>query len=212
MCALRDPPVGGTRGDAQPPASSRKRFSQMRPSGRPGERGSAKLKFLIVEGAKLKFLIVEVEGDPAPEPRPRFVLKTGLVYVPENAHRWKHAIRVAVRVALVAEGLRVVPEPGVAFAMGFLFRFQRPQSHYRTGRFSHLVSGRAPRFHTQKPDLDNLIKAATDALGEFDGKASIVWADDSQVDRYIGTPRKRWCEEGEVPGLTLVLSRVDCPE
>ena len=93
------------------------------------------------------------------------------------------------------------------FAVGFLFRFGRPKSHYRTGRYAHLLKASAPRCHLGKPDLDNLIKAAKDALGDWDGRPALVWADDSQITTYIGKPHKRYCNEGEVAGLTLVI----CP-
>ena len=159
-------------------------------------------------GVGLTLLIVDVEGKPEPEPRPRMDRRSGRAYVPRSAHDWKHAIRVATRMALTSDGVGAVPEPRVAFAVGFVFRFARPKSHYRTGRFSSLLRDAAPQLHTCKPDLDNLIKAAVDALGDFDGGAALVWADDSQVDRYVGTPTKRWADPGERAGLTLVIERV----
>lgn len=155
----------------------------------------------------IRLLLMEVEGIPQPEPRPRFDPRSKRTYVPTNAHEWKREIRKQVRAELLRAGVtQVVPTVGRAFAVGLLFRFQRPRSHYRAGRFAHLLKASAPVDHTSKPDLDNLIKAAIDALGDWDRKPALIWADDSQVTRYFGTPMKRYCLEGETAGLTLVIA------
>jgi len=152
------------------------------------------------------FLLVEVVGEPRAEPRPRFNSRTGSVYVPTSAHEWKRLIRLEV----IKELIRMGGDGGVAgvqgrpWAAGFLFRLERPKSHYRQGRFAGLLRDAAPRCHLGKPDLDNLIKAAKDAVGAWDGRPALLWTDDSQVDRYVGTPRKRYCGPGEMPGLTMV--------
>jgi len=151
-------------------------------------------------------LIIEVEGTPQPEPRARFDPRSLRTYVPSSAHDWKREIRKRVRVEMLRAGLvSVIPIRARAFAVGFMFRFARPKSHYRTGRFAGLLKEAAPRCHLGKPDLDNLVKAAVDALGHWDGRPALVWADDSQITRYVGTPTKRYCEPGEVAGLTLVV-------
>ena len=52
-----------------------------------------------------------------------------------------------------------------AYRVRVVFRFQRPASHYRSGRFSHLLKDDAPgRWHTQKPDLDKCERALLDSL------------------------------------------------
>jgi Holliday junction resolvase RusA-like endonuclease len=57
-----------------------------------------------------------------------------------------------------------------------VFTFERPRSHYRTGRNSHILKDTAPRFPTKKNDIDKLLRALFDALTEAG-----VWADDSLV-------------------------------
>lgn len=45
-----------------------------------------------------------------------------------------------------------------------LFRFPRPKSHYRTGRYSGQVKDSAPYYRPSPPDLDKLERALGDAL------------------------------------------------
>jgi Holliday junction resolvase RusA-like endonuclease len=63
------------------------------------------------------------------------------------------------------------------------FTFDRPKSHFRTGKYASLRRQTAPASHTTKPDLDKLVRAACDAL------TGIVWQDDSQVHRISASKR-----------------------
>lgn len=56
-----------------------------------------------------------------------------------------------------------------------VYHFQRPKSHYGTGKNANQVKASAPLEHTQKPDLSKLVRALEDAL------TGIVFKDDSQV-------------------------------
>ncbi|CAI9417234.1 RusA family crossover junction endodeoxyribonuclease [Nocardioides sp. T2.26MG-1] len=56
------------------------------------------------------------------------------------------------------------------------FTFDRPPSHYRTGRNAHLLKADAPRFPTHKNDVDKLQRACFDAITDAQ-----VWADDGLV-------------------------------
>ncbi len=51
------------------------------------------------------------------------------------------------------------------------FSFQRPKSHYRSGK----LKATSPKNHTTKPDIDNLVKFVMDALNRN------FWSDDSQI-------------------------------
>ena len=55
------------------------------------------------------------------------------------------------------------------------FYFQRPKSHYGTGRNAHVLKKGVPSMHAQKKDLDNLIKFVLDALN------TRAYLDDGQV-------------------------------
>ena len=72
--------------------------------------------------------------------------------------------------------------------------FRRPKAHYRkTG-----LRGDAPKFHTSKPDTDNLAKAVLDALTVIGS-----WGDDAQVaNLYV---EKRYGERAGVSAEVTVL-------
>ena len=47
-----------------------------------------------------------------------------------------------------------------------IFYMPRPKSHYRTGKYAHLLKDKFKdvRYHSSKPDLDNLVKMIADIL------------------------------------------------
>ena len=51
----------------------------------------------------------------------------------------------------------------------------RPKSHYRTGKYSHILKANARAFHSVKPDIDNLIKFYSDLLNKR------FYVDDCQI-------------------------------
>jgi len=53
--------------------------------------------------------------------------------------------------------------------------FGRPKSHFGTGKNSHVIKAAAPTWHTGKPDIDNIVKFAMDAMNK------IFWKDDSII-------------------------------
>ena len=57
------------------------------------------------------------------------------------------------------------------------FNMRRPNSHYRSGKYSHILKDDAPEYHVTKPDSDNLIKFVCDALN------GVFYKDDSQITR-----------------------------
>ena len=55
------------------------------------------------------------------------------------------------------------------------FYEKRPKSHYRTGKFSHLMKANSPKHNMSRRDLDNFIKFVLDALNK------VLYLDDSQI-------------------------------
>ena len=45
-----------------------------------------------------------------------------------------------------------------------IFVMPRPQNHFRTGKYKHLLKDNMPERHSIKPDLDNLVKMICDIL------------------------------------------------
>jgi Holliday junction resolvase RusA-like endonuclease len=79
------------------------------------------------------------------------------------------------------------------------FVLARPKSHYRTGKNAALLRDDAPYWHTNKPDLDKLIRCVKDAL------TGVVWQDDSQV-AQISRTSKRY---GDHPGVIIEVLPLD---
>ena len=85
-----------------------------------------------------------------------------------------------------------------AMAISAVFRFNRPKSHFGTGRNSEILKDKAPEFHVVKCDLDKCIRAVGDSLTE-----SGLCNDDGQVVSW--TAAKRYVIGDEPPGVTLTI-------
>jgi crossover junction endodeoxyribonuclease RusA len=86
-----------------------------------------------------------------------------------NLKGWEQAIRGASRASKNVEKIVGPVEIHLAFHM------PRLKSHYRTGKYSHLLKDSAPFWHTTKPDIDKLERAV------FDGLTNICYGDDATV-------------------------------
>jgi len=52
---------------------------------------------------------------------------------------------------------------------------QRPKSHYRSGKYNHILKEKSPKYNTSKRDIDNMCKFVLDALNKK------LYIDDSQI-------------------------------
>jgi Holliday junction resolvase RusA-like endonuclease len=66
------------------------------------------------------------------------------------------------------------------------FYLPRPKSAYRVAKKGVSVRSGLSLYHTQKPDLDNLVKLVLDSCN------GVVFGDDSQIVELL--VRKAWCE------------------
>lgn len=82
------------------------------------------------------------------------------------------------------------------------WRFSRPKSHFGTGKNAKVLKSSAPRYHSKKPDRDNLDKAVLDAMTQAG-----VWRDDARAAR--GLLEKRYCNDGELPGVTIQMRELE---
>jgi hypothetical protein len=74
--------------------------------------------------------------------------------------------------------------------------FQRPLSHYGSGRNSDKLKPSAPMDYLQKPDGTNISKAVEDVMN------GIFWKDDTQVTAICF---RSWAEPGYQEGLYITL-------
>lgn len=80
----------------------------------------------------------------------------------------------------------------------YTYFFPRPKNHYRTGAFANEMKDVAPKWHTSKPDVDNLNKFINDAL------AGTFWKDDSII--CSETSYKYY---GDSPHILIQITRLN---
>ena len=136
---------------------------------------------------------VWVPGDPKGQPRPRAFSRGGHArcYDPGTAEGWKSQIAEAMRPHIPTLPLFGPIQVTIAFYM------RRPKSHY--GKRG--LKPTAPTWHAQKPDCDNALKAALDALTLLR-----VWNDDAQVAQALVS--RRW-ENGNGPGASISILQLE---
>ena len=115
-----------------------------------------------------------LEGKPKAKQRPRWSGK--FMYSPKS--EWEKSI---------ADQLSLINyQFNEAVRVDMTFYMPRPKNHYRTGKFSHILKASSPKkWHTSKPDRDNLDKAVLDCMTK-----SGIFSDDSIV--CDGTIKKMW--------------------
>ena len=81
-----------------------------------------------------------------------------------------------------------------------IFHMPRPKSHYRTGKYKHLLKTDAPFFHSSTPDLDNIVKLVADALN------GVFYKDDSQIAQLKA--EKIYCTPSEKPKTEIHIEQL----
>ena len=99
-----------------------------------------------------------------------------------------------ITIAMQSRPERPLDEP---LEVNFVFCFQRPKSHYGSGKNSDKLKPTAPAYHTGKPDADNLVKFVCDSLN------GLFWRDDSIICR--ATAIKMY---GEQPRTEITIKGV----
>ena len=136
-----------------------------------------------------------VYGNPKGQPRARAFFRKGhgvRMYDAGTAEGWKGLIAMAAR-----DHIPATPLEG-PLAVSITFCFERPKSHYRTGKHAGELRPDAPYWHPCKPDRDNADKAVLDCLTTIG-----MWKDDCQV--CSGTIRKLW---GEPAGMLVKIEEL----
>ena len=122
-----------------------------------------------------------IPGNPRPQQRHR-VAKNGRMYDPSSKDKKQTWLQIAKF------------RPKLPFAgdisIKLIFYMERPKSHFRTGKYKHLLKANTPEWHSFKPDIDNLCKYVLDTIS---GKHGMI-CDDSQIcvlytEKKYGIPR-----------------------
>lgn len=117
-----------------------------------------------------------VSGIPKAQPRVKAFRRGNHagVYTPDSADAWKQAVRQEAT-ANAPESLMTGP-----IRLQLDFFLPRPKAHLKR---DGSVKANQPIWHCKKPDLDNLIKAVTDAITD----TQRIWLDDSQICQISAT-------------------------
>lgn len=152
-------------------------------------------------------LTIEVKGRPAAQGSKIVFRGGGMKESSRYLDPWRNDVRAAADQALLnilyedCDTTRYVMDEAVR--INIVFRFARPQNHYRTGRHAHLLKDGAPHWPTSRGigDIDKLERSTLDAL-----TASGVWVDDSQVVQMRST--KTWADGLCDPGATIIITEL----
>jgi len=125
---------------------------------------------------------ITIPGKPIAKKRPRFARRGKFVMTYNDQETEEGRFLLEVKQQWKEKPI----EGNITLRVAFIM--PRPKSHYGTGKNSGAPKPSAPTYHTQKPDLDNLVKFVKDCLN------GVCWRDDSQVVSLIAS--KSWGPEG----------------
>ena len=111
---------------------------------------------------------VRVEGTPKPQKRHRTSSRNGFTRSYDPSSKDKSYFE-----KLLLQGN--IKKLKGAISLTLTFYMPRPKHHYRTGKFKNKLKDTSPILHTNKPDIDNLIKFVLDCGN------GILWKDDSTI-------------------------------
>lgn len=139
-----------------------------------------------------------VYGRPAPKGSKRAIpLRNGRTFLKEQSPRyqeWIEAVKAATRDAM-GNNAWGSPDREAPVSVTVTFLFQRPKSHFGTGRNAGMVKASAPAFMTQTPDVDKLLRSTLDGL-----VVAGAVVDDRQFVRVETT--KMWA--GDTPSQAVI--------
>lgn len=116
-----------------------------------------------------------IPGLPKPQGRPRAFSRGKFIKVYSPQTEWRCNCT-----KMSADLLALYGQFNEAICVSIEYYFQRPSSHYGTGKNRDQLKKSAPKYHIKKPDNDNLNKAVLDAFGD----AGLI-KNDSQVVNLI---------------------------
>jgi len=141
-------------------------------------------------------LTITIKGKPIAKKRPKFFRRGNHVgtYNAQETEEGRFRVDVASQIHQPADGFPVFKK-GVPVHLECFFYFARPASHFGTGKNADMLKPSAPKYHTVKPDKDNLEKFVKDCMN------GIAWHDDSQV--VMGYQAKFWSKSTNQTVITI---------
>ena len=136
--------------------------------------------------------LIIIPGKPVSKARPRFVRRG------EGVITFNPQVTEEGKWLLIAKG-QVTETMTGPVRVSCEFAFERPKSHFGSGKNAGKLKSSAPVYHTQKPDIDNLVKFVNDCLN------GVAYRDDSQIvmihaDKVWGEQARTevWLEQEEI--------------
>ena len=143
-----------------------------------------------------------IPGKPIAKKRPRFVTNTGkdgksftrnvnVQQTEEGRFLWEVLTQWDNKPALTG-----------ALKLECEFVFERPKSHFGTGRNAGKLKASSPLLCDKvSSDCDNIEKFCMDSLNRY------VYVDDRQIVKL--SSEKRWAEDGEIASVVLIFTELD---
>ena len=134
---------------------------------------------------KLSFVVY---GEPVGKSRPRFNMKTGIVYTPKKTKDYEVKVRQAAWVAMMQNKYKLFDGNCSVEIKAFL---KIPKSWTKQKRFEAELGKIIPT----KPDIDNIAKSI------LDGAQGVTFKDDKQIFHLAVT--KRYQDENTEPQVQV---------
>lgn len=134
---------------------------------------------------------LSIPGEPVAKGRPR-VLRNGMTYTPKKTKDWERAARILAGQAMFLQERELFAGP-VRLRVMAVFEITPSWPAWKQE-----AAAKGIVRHTSKPDYDNLVKAAKDALN------GVVYADDAQVVEHSGGKAY-----GEAPHVYITVEPID---
>lgn len=138
-----------------------------------------------------------VPGEPKPQGRPRAFNRGGFSKVYSPLTEWRCTV-----LKYASDELEKREQLNGPLSVSIRYFFERPKSHFGTGKNSGKLKPSAPDYHVSRPDLDNLNKAILDAIGD-----SKLIQNDSQIN--VLESQKKYCAGHMKPGALIEIIKTN---
>ena len=127
---------------------------------------------------------IVINGEPKAQKRHRYRRASKRIISYDPSKKDKQALAKQLAASMTSQPLAEDVHMMIAFYM------PRPKSHYRSGKFSHLLKEDVPKLHKFRPDIDNLLKLVMDAA------TGVLWTDDALVSWILA--KKEYSEKPRI--------------